>query len=386
MPENTFNLAEKKHILILPRWYPNRHDVQLGNFIRQMAKLLCSTYDISVIYVQADATIHKEFELIENRENNFHEIIVYFKEGQGVFSKIINARRYRKAQTIAYQKLHHKPDCCHVHVPYRSAMLATRLKQRDNIPFYITEHWSGHLNGEWQKKNAADKLLYKKILAQAVKISCVSKKLAEHFKINTGFNAEVIPNLIQFESSVESKLVVDQNKTIQLLSISDLTDKIKNISGLLHAFADALHANKNLHLTVIGGGPDEQDLKNLATKLQIEDKITFTGRLSHDQTMHTLATCDFYICNSQFETFGMACAEALLAGKPVISTRCGGPEEYLNSENSILIPTNDHQALVHAIRDMSKHYQNFEKNKLKQSIQSEFGVNAVLAKWKLFFG
>lgn len=385
MSENKNHLTEKKHILILPRWYPNRHDVQLGNFIRQMAKLVSSAYDVSVIYVQA-TDVGDEYEIVENRENNFHEIIVYFKEGQGVFSKIINARRYKKAQRIAYNKLDHRPDFCHVHVPYRSAMLATQLRQRDNIPFFITEHWSGHLNGEWQKKNAADKILYKKILSQSEKISCVSRKLAEQFKINTGFDAVVIPNLIEIDEASEPNTAYDQDQTIELLSISDLTDKIKNISGLIHAFAEALQKNSKLHLTIVGGGPDEDELKNLVKKLHAENKITFAGRLPHNQTMEKLAHCHFYICNSQFETFGMACAEALLSGKPVISTRCGGPEEYLNTDNSILIPTNDHQALVHALLDMSNRYQQFDKNKLKQSIQAEFGAEAVLAKWKLFFG
>jgi hypothetical protein len=47
----------KKNILILPRWYPNKEDIQLGNFIRQQALLLKDDFAIYVIYVQADSKL-----------------------------------------------------------------------------------------------------------------------------------------------------------------------------------------------------------------------------------------------------------------------------------------------------------------------------------------
>lgn len=40
--------------------------------------------------------------------------------------------------------------------------------------------------------------------------------------------------------------------------------------------------------------------------------------------------CDFFVLNSNFETFSVVTAEALAYGKPVIATRCGGPEEFVN--------------------------------------------------------
>ena len=90
-------MSAKKKILILPRWYPHRGDVQLGNFIRQQAHLIAQDFDISVIYVQAESTLKTTYELNIQKINNVREVIVYFKSGNGVLAKFINARRYKKA-------------------------------------------------------------------------------------------------------------------------------------------------------------------------------------------------------------------------------------------------------------------------------------------------
>jgi glycosyltransferase involved in cell wall biosynthesis len=99
---------------------------------------------------------------------------------------------------------------------------------------------------------------------------------------------------------------------------------------LLTAFHQAFQTNPNLHLTLIGGGPDEDKIKTHLQKLNLPSQaITLKGRLAHEEVLRAMATCDFYICNSRYETFGMTVAEALYAGKPVICTRCGGPETFL---------------------------------------------------------
>jgi glycosyltransferase involved in cell wall biosynthesis len=104
-------------------------------------------------------------------------------------------------------------------------------------------------------------------------------------------------------------------------------DAVKNISGLIHSFSVALKTNSNLHLTLIGGGPDEKKILDLIADLNLSSHISFRGRLAHNAVLSEMNFCDFYICNSNFETFGMTVAEALRCGKPIISTRCGGPEE-----------------------------------------------------------
>lgn len=372
----------KKSILFLPRWYPNKMDIQLGTFIQQQAQLIASDFDVSVIYVQADPNARQLYTVEESNNNNVTEVLVYFKSGNGIFSKIINAKRYKKAQQIGFEKLNKKIDLCHVHVPYRSAFLALQLLSKKNIPFVITEHWSGHLTGEYQQKNTADKTIYKKVLRKAEKITCVSKILQKHFTQNTGFTPEVIPNAIK---SVTPTTSSTRTEKINILSVSDLNDSVKNITGLLEAFKISHQQNQALHLTIVGGGPDEDLIKKKIESLHLQNFVTLKGRLNHEQVLASYAQCDFYCCNSNFETFGMAIAEALLAGKPVISTKCGGPEEFLNTENSLTCETKNNAELITALLQMATSYKTFNSSKISSEIENKFGPSTIKKLWLEFY-
>ena len=380
----------KKSILFLPRWYPNKTDIQLGTFIRQQALMLKDDYDVAVIYVQADPTAQEKFQFVENKKDGIYEIIVYFKEGNGVLKKIINAQRYKKAQQLAYKKLNREVNLCHVHVPYRSAFLALKLRRQNNTPFVITEHWSGHLTGEYQKKNATDKSLLKSVLKKASAISCVSELLQKKFKENTGYDSVVIPNYIETLTDVASAkadadATFSETNPINILSVSDMADDIKNISGLIESFCQAVKENKNLHLTLVGGGPDLEKMKLLVTKLMLHSKIKLKGRLEHSEVLREMQQCNFYICNSNFDTFGMTVAEALRAGKPVISTKCGGPEEFLNSSNSILVEPKNNEQVKNAILKMASEFQNYDSKNLAIEMENRFGKEAVKIKLVSFY-
>lgn len=366
-------MSQKKNILILPRWYPNKTDIQLGTFIQKQAILMKDDFNVFVIYVQGDPNLQTKQEFIEHTDKGIHERIVYFKQATGPFRKVINARRYKMSQLAAFRNWDIAVDCCHVHVPYRSAFLALELK-RKGIPFVITEHWSGHLNGEYQQKNPADKSIYKQVLSKANRLATVSELLRKKFKENTGFDSVVIPNLIELH---EAPAVKASSQNIDVLSVSDLVDDVKNVTGLLMAFKEAQHNNPLLKLTIIGGGPDEQLVQELITEFNMQDFVTLKGRLPHNEVLKAYHHCDFYICNSNFETFGMTVAEALLASKPVISTKCGGPEEFIHASNGRLVNTQSVSELSSAISNMAAEYKNYNAAEIKSEISAKFGAAAI---------
>ena len=379
--ERQIILIEKKNILLLPRWYPNKSDIQLGTFIQAQAILLKDVFNIYVIYVQGDPNLKSKYEFVESTDHGIHERIVYFKQSKGILKKIINGRRYKMAQLLAFKNWDIKVDLCHVHVPYRSAFLALDL-QRKGIPFVITEHWSGHLNGEYQQKNAADRTIYKQVLSKAANIATVSNILQAKFKENTGFDSVVIPNFIEEDPQFVKTPSTD---TITILSVSDFINSTKNITGLLTAFSIAIKENPLLKLKLIGGGPDETLVANAVRDLQLADHVTLAGRLAHAEVLKAYSQCDFYVCNSNFETFGMTVAEALIAGKPVVCTLCGGPEEFLNSSNSMTVPIDSAVQLSSTILQMAKEFNSFEKDKIAQAIQAQFGAEAVKTQLKNFY-
>ena len=365
----------------MPRWYPNKDDIQLGTFIQKQAILMKDDFNVYVIYVQGDPHLKEKQQFIESSDTGIHERIVYFKQSTGPLRKIINARRYKMAQLAAFTPWNIDVDCCHVHVPYRSAFLALEL-ERKGIPFVITEHWSGHLNGEYQLKNAADKTIYKQVLSKAKKLATVSAFLQQKFKENTGFDTEVIPNLIEFN---EEESTLEKSTLIEVLSVSDLIDSVKNITGLLMAFKAAHEQNPALRLSIIGGGPDEEMVQDYIRQFKLDDIVQLKGRLAHQEVLKAYHYCDFYVCNSNFETFGMTVAEALISGKPVISTKCGGPEEFVNETNGRLINTSSLSELTVVLIEMSADYKKYNSNEIKSEIKSKFGAATIRAKLSNFY-
>ena len=379
--EDTTTLSKKKNILILPRWYPNKSDIQLGTFIQRQAVLMRDDYNIMVIYVQGIPDQKEKFEFEQSTSNGFIERIIYFKQSKSPFRKIVNARRYKLAQRLGFKDHDFSPDLCHVHVPYRSAFLALEL-QRKKIPFVVTEHWSGHINGEFEKKNAADLTIYKQVLSKASGITTVSALLQKKFKENTGFDNLLIPNLIEINTPQKVKV---RTESIDVLSVGDMADDVKNFTGLILAFSKAIKQIPTLKLTLIGGGPDEKMIQQMIHDLKLNDFITFSGRRPHPEVLQSYHQCDFYICNSNFETFGMTVAEALICGKPVISTKCGGPEEFVSDVNGILVSPKNIEQLSAAIEQMAAEYSTYNSAEIQEEIKSRFGTDAIREKWINFY-
>ena len=376
-------IESKKHILILSKWYPNKKDIQLGVFVKQQALLLKNKFQISVIYVQSDEYIDTKHSIITSTTQGIFEQVIYYKKVKGIFSKLINFGRYYQAQRLGYKNLKQKVDICHVHVPIRPALLALHLLNKKKIPFVVTEHWSGHLNDKFNQKNVVYKLLYKFVLKKANKVSCVSEFLKNKFAKNTGITPLLIPNLIEKVTPQRNDNI---NRFVNILSVNDYIDSIKNITGLLKGFEKACKIDTNLHLTLIGGGPDEELINKTIKNLNICNKyITVLGRITHQEVLNQIQNCDFYISNSNFETFGMTIAEALITGKPVISTLSGGPNEFLNSTNSITIDKNDTKSLRDAILKMSKTYQNYNSSVISKNISESYGKNKVLENLITFY-
>lgn len=377
----------KKHILVLPRWYPNKSNDQLGVFIERQVDLMKEDFLFTVVYAQGITDLNVAYELDVNRAENVTTIIIYFKQTTGLFRKIINFFRYRHAIQLGHGQCNTKFDLSHVHVPYRTVGSALKLRRKKKVPLLITEHWSGHLNGQYNAKNFLDKLIYRSVLKRSKKISTVSNALQTAFKKNTGFDSFLIPNIIEVGPAIE-RIVSDK---IEILSVADFIDDIKNISGILKAYRAVLNSHKNLHLTLVGGGPDEEKLNQLIRELHFpEQTLTLKGRQNHEYVLAEMGKCDFYICNSRFETFGMTVAEALMVGKPVICTRCGGPNEFLSNSNSIQIdPAPSGQSntiqLQRAMEEMIHSYKSFNAISISQNIEDKFGSNAVRAKWLDFY-
>ena len=98
----------------------------------------------------------------------------------------------------------------------------------------------------------------------------------------------------------------------------------KNLATLLKQFAIAADIIPDLHLGLVGRGPDAEELKELAQALGYQDQIHFYGPLDYEEIPNILAAADIFVTASISEVHPLTVIEAMAAGLPVAATRSPG--------------------------------------------------------------
>jgi glycosyltransferase involved in cell wall biosynthesis len=117
-------------------------------------------------------------------------------------------------------------------------------------------------------------------------------------------------------------------------------------------------------LIVLGTGPLRDRLRQLAQDLQISDAVDFVGFQGNPLPWFRLA--DVFVLSSRSEGFGIALAEAMGCGTPVISTDGHGPGEILErGRYGVLVPPQDPVALAAALASANEMRRRFPPEALK---------------------
>lgn len=126
----------------------------------------------------------------------------------------------------------------------------------------------------------------------------------------------------------------------------------KGIDGIIRVTAEL---DDDVHLLVIGDGPELSNLKRLAKSLGIDGRVHFTGRVTQMEVFSLLSNSDVFILNTEYEGLPHIILEAIAVGVPVVATDiCGNPEVIENEKNGLLVPVKDDAALKDAINRLIK--------------------------------
>jgi len=309
-------------------WYPSASDHVNGIFIRRHIELLAADRSFRHIIIRKS---EKEISIFRHilsligffRKDRMGKIeVIQLPHNSFLYRKFF--WRYRKTfERIQLDRLikKYKPKIVHLHVVYGFAKEALYIKAKHSIKYIVSEHmapfpfdWITDLKG-----------LVIDPVKNAEAVVAVSSAQANQIRAFTGVQPLVIPNVVsdkEFNHFPADKQPT-KNINVVLVGIYDNRKGADYLISVFEAFSK-IYANAVLHLVGEADADRKSSLMNLVEKNGLANNTVFHGRLSALEICTLYNQCDFYVCPSTWESFGVSVLEALYTGLPVLTTNCGG--------------------------------------------------------------
>lgn len=276
---------------------------------------------------------------------------------ESVDKKAIPAHLSRSNPWLLWQTLsaikQQQPDIIHAHANKAVALVAT-LKPFISAPCIGTIHNI--------KKRTQAYLKMDHIIA-------VSKQLAVTFpplKATTIYNGIIPPAPNHID--LHQQFAVDRSKQI-FCAVGRLVHA-KGFDILLEAISAM-----DIHLLIVGDGPDKAALQQQIKTLDLTDRVTMTG--FRQDSIDIINASAGVIISSRREGFSYVFSEALLLNKPVLASDVPVANELL--PDNLIVPTNDIQALKSRLTDCINNYDQWQQqiHALHQHTASELSLNTM---------
>ena len=371
---------KKLKVLTLCSWYPNDLNPTLGNFVQKHEDTI-ALQNRAVSLAIFPSTIDTSVRLVHTTRKGLDEIIVYYpKQERGfvLLRKVKNFFSHRRAFKSGYNKvleLMGKPDVVHLNIVYPLGIWALWLKWKFKIPYVITENSSGfHVDTQHAYPKPILRLC-RIVLKNASVLMPVSKNLKTSLQKLSGTNSfEIICNVVD-ENLFKAPIKESTSKS-RFIHISTGIDSIKNLSGMIRVINGLSLSNPDVHLDIVSDG-DIEYAKVLHEELGNGKCVDFHSTKTTFEIAQMISSNDALLMFSNYENFPCVIAEAMMSGKPVISSNVNGIPEHVHKENGILVEPRDEEALFNAIQAFLSGEVNFDPIQIRSYALEHFSYSQV---------
>lgn len=218
---------------------------------------------------------------------------------------------------------------------YSIGAICSKIPLHYNTRLVVTEH-SSKLNKDISLISPLDIKVARSAYKNADVVIAVSNHLAQNLERNFGVLPHIVGDMVDTDTFCNVKQTAHSG--FNILSVSRLVGG-KGFEKLIPSIGIAIRENpsSNISLTIIGDGIKRSEIETLIVKHGIQKHVKLLGEQNHTGIVKQMEVTDLFVLLSESETFGVSYAEAICAGIPVIATRCGGPETFINNNNGILV-------------------------------------------------
>lgn len=275
-------------------------------------------------------------------------------------------------------------DIIHAHCCVWAGYAAMKLSHKTGVPYVVTEHATLFQLHKDTISDANDKII-KQVFRSASKVICVSKAFAELLNEYTQ-NIEIIGNVIDCEQfKIRNSVEADKGSNVEFLTVCYMEEEAqlykKGLDILIKAWAKVVSRYPNARLIIGGGGKAKEKVVEWTREYQVAESVTFLGALERNNVVQQMQSCDCFVLPSRYETFGVVYIEAMACGKPVIAVANGGPDDFVNEFNGILIQPENEQELIEAltkmIEEISGKTEKYQADKIASYVEEKFSYQAI---------
>lgn len=370
------------HILILPMYYPEPGvPAHRGYMFYEQAMQIAGT-GCRVGLAYTEQRLLKEFSAKAFCKESHFQIT---EEDNGTFTTLRMHAWNPKLSTFIggiiwslltlllvrnYIHRYGKPDVIHAHFSMWAGYAAYLVYKCYGIPYVVTEHASSINAG---KVTSRQEDILKTVCKNAKKVICVGTQLNRRLYpyLDQFEKGVVIPNFVDISTFQPSNHQTEKEKKFTFVSIGNLS-KRKGFEELILAFHQSFSDRLHVSLVIAGDGEEATNLQNKIKELHLERQVTLAGRLPREEVAQLLSGCDAFVLASYAETFGIVFIEAMATGMPAIGTICGGPEDIITRGSGYLIEPGDVKNLADKMCQLYDCYEQFDKERIRQSIAEQF--------------
>ncbi len=301
-----------------------------------------------------------------------------------------------------------RPDILHAHSPALNGMAALRVGRKLNIPvvYEVRAFWEDAAvdhgtSREGGLRYRATHALETYVLKQSNAITTICEGLRADI-VGRGISKDkvtVIPNAVDLE-----RFVIGGTPDPQLIDAHGLTGKrvlgfigsfyaYEGLPLLLQALPGILMKMPDVRILLVGGGPQEAHLKQLANELAIADKVIFTGRVPHGEVQRYYDMVDILV----YPRLSMRLTElvtplkpleAMAQGRLLIASDVGGHHELIrHGETGILFRADDVTALTGAIIELLENHERWPilREQARLFVEKERNWPVSVARYKAIY-
>lgn len=168
------------------------------------------------------------------------------------------------------------------------------------------------------------------------------------------------------------------DRRLRLVSIGGLIDR-KDPLLAVDTLAELLVRGHDARLTFVGQGPLEEQIRQRARTLEITERVRLTGSLDRDGVLDQLARSHLFLGPTRGDNFFVSCAEAIVAGRPVVVGATGGQGEYIDPDIGQTVATQTAAAYADAVESVMERTQGLSAQQISDTIGQRFSVDSVAA-------